>query len=185
MTCGFVLTWLFGYKNTNTVKEVKENENIDKENLIKQEIYVTPVQGEVVSLESVDDPVFASGTIGKGIAIKPSEGKVYAPCDGTAVTVFPTGHALGIQTKANAELLIHIGIDTVQLEGEGFISHVKQGENIKKGQLLVEFDQEYLKNKGYDDTVMFVVTNASSFLDVVASNDEKAEQNKEILAIAI
>ena len=185
MTCGFVLTWLFGYKNTNTVKEVKENENIDKENLIKQEIYVTPVQGEVVSLESVDDPVFASGTIGKGIAIKPSEAKVYAPCDGTAVTVFPTGHALGIQTKANAELLIHIGIDTVQLEGEGFISHVKQGENIKKGQLLVEFDQEYLKNKGYDDTVMFVVTNASSFLDVVASNDEKAEQNKEILAIAI
>ena len=82
-------------------------------------------------------------------------------------------------------MLIHIGIDTVQLEGEGFISHVKQGENIKKGQLLVEFDQEYLKNKGYDDTVMFVVTNASSFLDVVASNDEKAEQNKEILAIAI
>ena len=75
MTCGFVLTWLFGYKNTNTVKEVKENENIDKENLIKQEIYVTPVQGEVVSLKSVDDPVFASGTIGKGIAIKPSEEK--------------------------------------------------------------------------------------------------------------
>lgn len=185
MACGFVLTWIFGYKNTNVAEETKEDLKQSTDDIIKQEIYVAPVNGEIVPLESVDDPVFASGTVGKGIAIKPSEGKIYAPCDGVAEIVTQTGHALGIQTKANAELLIHIGIDTVQLEGEGFISHIKQGESIKKGQLLVEFDQAYLKSKGYDDTVMFVVTNASSFLDVVVSSDEKAEQNKEILAIAI
>ncbi|MCI5773014.1 MAG: beta-glucoside-specific PTS transporter subunit IIABC [Erysipelotrichaceae bacterium] len=185
MACGFILTWMFGYKNEEVNEEKPNQSLVEVDGLIKQEIYTAPVAGEVVPLEKVNDNVFASGIVGKGIAVKPSEGKIYAPCDGEAMTVFPTGHAIGIKTSANAELLIHIGIDTVQLDGKGFKTHIKQGDMVKKGQLLVEFDQAFIKEQGYDDTVMFVVTNSNKFLDVIAAKDEKADQDKELLAIAI
>ncbi|MFV0380035.1 MAG: beta-glucoside-specific PTS transporter subunit IIABC [Anaerorhabdus sp.] len=182
MTCGFVLTWLFGYKNTET-KELEQTNSVDE--MIKQEIFISPVKGEVIELSKVNDQVFASDTVGKGVAIIPTEGKIYAPTDGIATTVFPTHHAIGITTKTGVELLIHVGIDTVQLEGEGFKCRINQGDTIKKGQLLLEFDQDLMKNKNYDDTVVFVVTNSNEFLDIIVSKKTKADQEHEILAVAI
>lgn len=184
MICGFVATWLFGYSNASVLPEkTTKEEEVDQ--MIKQEIYPSPVKGSVVALEQVEDEVFASGSVGKGIAIKPSEGCIYAPADGVVTTLFPTCHAIGITTKAKAELLIHIGIDTVQLEGKGFESFVKQGDCVSKGQLLVKFDMQAIEQAGYDSTVMFVVTNAQSFLEVIASKAKDASLEQEILAIAI
>lgn len=182
MLCGFTLTWLFGYKNSDVIKAETQ---MEQDTIVKQEIYSAPVAGKVIALDQVDDEVFASGTIGKGLAIQPSDGKIYAPADGVITTLFPTNHAIGITTNANAELLIHIGIDTVQMEGKGFKNYVKQGDQIKKGQLLIEFDQSMIKEAGYDDVVMFVVTNSASFLEVIVAKEEQADLNNEVLAVAI
>lgn len=176
MTCGFLLTWFFGLK-----KEKKE----DREKQVQEESFLAPAKGKVMKLSEVDDEVFASGTLGKGVAIKPEEGKIYAPADGMATNVFETGHAIGIKTNQNAELLIHIGIDTVQLNGEGFRRHVNQGDAVKKGQLLIEFDQALLAEKGYDDTVIFVVTNSDTYRDVVAADTQNTDLKVNLLRVLV
>lgn len=188
MSLGFILTYLFGVPAKYLAPRVADaNPDLPNESsaIIKQEVYTSPVAGEVVPLEEVDDEVFSSGSLGRGIAVKPSDGNVYAPTDGTISALFPTGHAVGITTKANAELLIHIGIDTVQLDGKGFTKHVKAGEEVKKGQLLVSFDRDLLAREGYDDTVIFIVSNPGSFQDVVCSQEPAASTDKELLAVAV
>ena len=104
--------------------------------------------------------------MGSGIAIDPREGKVFAPADATVSTLFPTGHAIGLITSGGAEILIHIGMDTVEMNGEGFKSHVKQGDQVKKGDLLIEFDIDKIKAAGHPVITPFVVTNSANFKKV-------------------
>lgn len=134
---------MFGLKNTEqTVEEpvTKEKANINELGTI-----LNPIKGQVVPLTKVPDQVFASGAMGRGVGIVPSEGRAVAPVSGTVTTLFQTKHAIGITSDDGIEILIHIGIDTVKLNGEHFKAHVSQGDQINKGDLLVEFDIE--KNK--------------------------------------
>ncbi|HEY3547847.1 MAG TPA: beta-glucoside-specific PTS transporter subunit IIABC [Propionicimonas sp.] len=126
-----------------------------------------PVSGAVVPLGEVKDKVFASGALGKGIGIVPSSGKVYSPFAGTVVTAFPTGHAFGIKSTDGVEALIHIGIDTVQLEGKGFAAAVTQGQLVEAGDLLVAVDLDVVKAAGYDPTTVVVITNTAQFAAVL------------------
>ncbi|WP_018296985.1 beta-glucoside-specific PTS transporter subunit IIABC [Corynebacterium lubricantis] len=123
----------------------------------------SPVEGTIVPLSEVNDPVFSGGTMGGGIGILPTSNKVYAPCDGTVKVVMKTGHAYGLRTADGVDVLVHIGIDTVKLGGEGFTSHVTRGQEVKKGDLLAEFDLEALKNQGVDTTTIMLVTNSAQY----------------------
>ena len=117
-------------------------------------------------LKNLHDPTFSEEILGKGIAIVPAEGKVYAPADGEISTVFPTGHALGLTTEDGIELLIHIGLDTVQLNGQHFTIKTEAGKKVKKGDLLVEADLEKIKEAGYDVITPMIVCNTTDFASV-------------------
>lgn len=132
----------------------------------------SPVPGQVVALEDIPDQTFAAGVLGHGIAVEPSEGKVYAPFDGTCESVFDTKHALNLLSEDGVELLIHVGLETVSLQGEPFKAHVKDGEKIKKGQLLLEFDMEMIQNKGCKTVTPVIVTNEDDLAGVSVENGE-------------
>lgn len=123
----------------------------------------SPVNGELVPIETVSDPTFAQEMIGKGVAIQPSEGKFYAPADGKLMALFPTGHAYAMTTKDGAEVLVHIGIDTVKLGGEHYTIHAKQGDDVKKGDLIVEVDLEGVKNAGFEIVTPVIISNSGKF----------------------
>ena len=134
----------------------------------------SPIEGKVIPLSEVKDDVFSNEIVGKGAAVVPAKGEVRAPEDGTIMSVFDTGHALGMQTKDGVELLIHIGLDTVELKGKYFQVHVKQDDEVKKGDLLITFDPEGIKSAGYDITTPVLVSNSADYLDVVAKKDGQA-----------
>ena len=142
-----------------------------------------PIKGEKIPLSQVKDDAFSQGVLGKGIAIIPSEGKVYAPFDGTVVTLFPTKHAIGIVSDGGCEILIHIGMNTVQLNGKYFTSHVKNGDHVKKGQLLVSFDMEKVKAAGYDVTTPLIVTNSDDYKDVKILSEDSVTPSDKVLEI--
>ncbi len=119
----------------------------------------SPLKGKAMALDTVADEAFASGMMGWGLGIIPAEGKLYAPADGTVAAVFPTGHAVGMLTPCGMEILMHIGIDTVELNGKGFQVKVEAGATVKAGDLFVEFDTEFIKKSGYDTTTMVLVSN--------------------------
>ena len=152
--------------------ETKTLEKTDN-NIVKKIKIASPLKGKVIKLADMKDEAFASGVLGKGAAIVPEEGKVYAPADGEITALFPTLHAMGIKTDEGAELLIHIGLDTVQLNGEGFEAHIKDGDRIQKGQLLISFDKALLESKGYCLETPVLVTNSEEYLEVA----EMAEGN--------
>lgn len=127
-----------------------------------------PISGEVLALSDIADEAFASGAMGQGVAIRPSEGKLYAPADGVITVFFPTGHAIGLQTEGGAELLIHVGMDTVTLDGKGFTPKKKQGDRVKKGELLLEFDLNVIKEAGLVADTPVLVTNTDAFAGVEA-----------------
>ena len=127
--------------------------------------------------------MFSKEVMGKSIAIYPSEGKIYAPEKATVVSVFPTGHAIGLKFSSSLEMLIHVGIDTVNLNGEPFINHVKLGQKVKKGKLLLEFDIDKIKKENLDPTVIVIITNSTDYYDVVATKEEKITTDKEIFAL--
>lgn len=165
---GLVLTLLFGGINkeqqasketTSAASEVAAT----KVQKVQNEEVVSPLNGEVIALSEVKDAAFSSGALGQGVAIEPSEGKLVAPVAGTVSALFPTKHAIGITTDAGADLLIHIGMDTVQLEGKFFTAHVSQGDYVKPGQLLIEFDMDQIKEAGKPLTTPIVVTNHKEF----------------------
>ena len=124
------------------------------------------VSGKVIDITSVPDEMFAKKMMGDGVAIEPAEGKVYAPADGEITTFFPTGHAIGITTSNGAELLIHIGMNTVDLNGKGFTPKKAQGDKVKKGDLLLEFDIPTIKNAGFPVITPVIVTNMDYFNSV-------------------
>jgi len=133
----------------------------------------SPLNGELVELSQVNDPAFASGAMGFGAAVKNPDGKVYSPVDGEVTVFFETKHAIGIHGENGEDLLIHVGLDTVKLNGEHFKAHVEQGAKVKKGQLLLEFDGEAIKAAGYDITTPFVVTNSTEFDKITIALGDK------------
>lgn len=135
--------------------------------LLNQMEIVSPIRGKVIPQGDMKDDAFASGVLGKGAAILPEEGKVYAPADGVISTLFPTLHAIGMETDGGVELLIHVGLDTVQLNGEGFQAMIAQGDRVKKGQLLLTFDKALIESRGYCLETPVLATNSDDFLDVV------------------
>ncbi|WP_226581720.1 PTS glucose transporter subunit IIA [Halobacillus litoralis] len=122
-----------------------------------------PLTGQKVALEEVPDPVFSQKMMGEGIAIDPAEGTVLSPVEGTVVQLFPTKHAVGLETKSGAEVLIHIGLETVAMEGEGFEAHVAQGDKVKQGDKLITFDVELVKEKAKSTVTPIIITNSDDF----------------------
>ncbi|MGU8008722.1 sucrose-specific PTS transporter subunit IIBC [Streptococcus suis] len=171
---GFALTYLFGYEDEEPVAGkisavAKETATLADEAttaLLPEETLVSPLSGDVVALENVNDPVFSSGAMGKGLAVKPSEGVVYAPADAEVTIAFETGHAYGLKTASGAELLIHIGIDTVSMNGNGFEKLVAAGDKVKAGTPIAKFDAAKIAEAGLDDTTMIIVTNTADFAEV-------------------
>ena len=173
---GFALTYMFGYEDE--VEEVAgaiseaETDRLTEEavtgNLVSlsEGVIQTPIVGDVVALSNVNDPVFSSGAMGQGIAVKPSQDVVYAPADAEVTIVFPTGHAYGLRTANGAEILIHVGIDTVSMNGEGFNQKVNQGDKVKAGDVLGTFDSAKIAAAGLDNTTMVIVTNTADFASV-------------------
>ena len=129
----------------------------------KGNVLYAPCKGKVVPLTEVPDPTFSEKLLGDGFAVIPTEGKVYAPADAEVTMVFDTLHAIGITASNGAEILIHIGMDTVKLNGQGFKSHIKIGDTITKGQLLMEFDIDFIKGKGLEVTTPVVISNSENF----------------------
>lgn len=148
--------------SSNSIND-KPKENSNSAGVLVETIY-SPMKGKIVKLENVLDEAFSSGAVGKGIAIEPSEdGKVFAPFDGVIETAFPTKHAIGLTSDKGAELLIHIGMDTVKLDGKYFTSHIEEGQKIKKGDLLMEFDAEKIKEAKYSVITPIVITNFENY----------------------
>ncbi|EGJ40962.1 PTS system, beta-glucosides-specific IIABC component [Streptococcus sanguinis SK49] len=145
---------------------------VDSAGMLEQ-VVTSPLAGELVALEDTPDAVFASGAMGKGVAIEPSVGEVVAPTDGVIRLLFPTNHAIGLATDDGAELLIHVGMDTVALDGKGFTAHVVQGSKVKKGQLLLSFDIDTIKEAGYPVTTPIIVTNTANYkqIEVLAKGE--------------
>ena len=173
---GFALTYMFGYEDE--VEEVAgaiseaETDRLTEEAVTgtlaspSEGVIQTPIVGDVVALSKVNDPVFSSGAMGQGIAVKPSQDVVYAPADAEVTIVFPTGHAYGLRTANGAEILIHVGIDTVSMNGEGFNHKVAQGDKVKAGDVLGTFDSAKIAAAGLDNTTMVIVTNTADFASV-------------------
>jgi PTS system beta-glucosides-specific IIC component len=182
---GFILTYVVGFKDP--ANEEKQNETVEKPELQadpnrKQEIY-SPIHGKVVELKDVSDPTFAQESMGKGIAIQPTIGRVVSPINGTVVTVFKTKHAIGLMDENGAELLIHVGVDTVQLEGKYFTAHVKNGDKVKVGDLLIEFDIEKIEDSGYETVTPIIVTNTANYLDIICTDKEVVNEKDRLMTI--
>ena len=129
----------------------------------KLEAYCAPIAGKAVPITEVPDPTFAEGMLGNGIAIEPTDGKVCAPCDATVDMMFTTGHAVSLVADTGAEILIHVGLDTVMLKGKHFTIHAKSGDQVKKGDLLIEFDLEAIKAAGFNTITPMVVCNSDAY----------------------
>ena len=174
---GFVLTqltkipYLYGGPDVKPVSGDKAAEPIAELKELKQEIIASPMIGQVVKLENVPDEVFASGAMGKGIAIDPADGTVVAPAAGEITLVFPTGHAIGMRTENGAEILIHVGMDTVSLEGNGFNTLVKVGDKVQAGQKLLEFDLDTIRKANLPVISPIIVTNSSDYEDVLTTQE--------------
>ena len=176
LVVGFVLTMIFYKTNDQQV----ENKEVTK---LEEETILSPIKGEVKPIEESSDAAFASGALGKGVVILPKEGKVYAPVTGTVTVLFPSLHAIGITSDAGVELLIHIGINTVQLNGEGFTAHIKQGDQIKQGQLLVEFDMNKIKEAGYSLETPVLVTNYADLKEVKNTNASSVQLQETLIEV--
>ncbi|OFI49224.1 PTS beta-glucoside transporter subunit EIIBCA [Floricoccus tropicus] len=178
----FVLTYMFGYEDKEIVDETVANVTDEAPS---DEVIFAPISGQLTPLNKVDDQVFSSGMMGQGVAIKPTDDKVYAPADGIISVAFETGHAYGIKTEHAAEILIHIGIDTVSMAGDGFEANVKEGDIVKKGQLLGSFNRGKIEAKGLSDMTMVIVTNTSDYAGVDTITDRDiVTHGDEILSLS-
>ncbi|MBE5987876.1 MAG: PTS beta-glucoside transporter subunit EIIBCA [Paenibacillaceae bacterium] len=165
-----ICTYLFGFSDDMLLEETITENSAD---VVKQEEELAaPVNGTILSLSEVKDPVFAGGGLGKGSAILPDDGTFYAPCNGTVETAYH--HAVGMMTDQGAEVFIHVGLDTVKLEGKFFELFVKTGDRVKKGDLLIKADLNSIRQEGYDVTTMVLVTNSNDYADILTTEEKKA-----------
>lgn len=174
MIIAFIMTLVF-YKD----EEVKEEAISVKTNtaeLLDKEIILSPIKGTIMPLSNVKDSAFSQGILGKGLAIEPDKGEVISPVNGTITTLFPTYHAIGITSDSGIEVLIHVGMDTVQLEGKYFHPCIKQGDQVHAGQTLLTFEMDSIKNAGYSLLTPVVITNTADYLDVMETGLENKEE---------
>lgn len=169
----FIATWIIGFDDPVDENELKEEQKKKFNSTHEKHELHSPVAGKLEDISKVNDETFASGVMGIGIAIVPTEGKIFAPDDGVVTATFDTGHAIGLHLDNDADVLIHIGIDTVEMKGDGFKQLVKKGDHVKAGQELVDFDIDKIKKAGYDPTVMMIVLNSKDFLEVLPALDDK------------
>lgn len=192
MVSGFVIGFILFKDDPEELAEQEENvsenrfqaagrEAADK----KRETIASPIEGEVIPLSEVEDAAFSSGVLGRGIAIRPSKGVVTAPFDGTVVAIFPTGHAIGLVSDEGCEILIHIGMNTVQLEGRHFKILAEQGQKVKKGQKLITFDKEAIEKEGYSLVTPVLVTNTGDYLDFLELAHGSVAQGEPILTLVV
>lgn len=183
----FVLTWILGFEDPAneeeeevTVEEVAAEE-VKDELGESNSIVLSPIEGKAVSLKQVNDVTFSEEIMGKGAAIIPTVGRAVAPVDGTVSALFETKHAIGLTGDNGVEILIHIGLDTVKLGGKHFTAHVKSGDKVKAGDLLVEFDIEGIKKEGYDVITPVLVTNTHDYKDVLSLIDRDVKEKEELI----
>ena len=150
----------------------------------KKHVVGSPAKGKAVSLKEVNDPTFAEEMLGKGAAVIPEEGKIYAPADGEIGMVFDTLHAISMTTDFGAELLIHVGLDTVKMKGDGFTGHVKSGDHVKKGDLLLEVDLEKVKAAGYDIITPVIVCNTPDYASVKGIESAHVNAGDDLIIIS-
>lgn len=182
----FAATWFYGFEepaDSNEKTETKETEALEKASMVKKIVISSPVNGKKVDISKVKDETFAKEILGKGIAVESVDGKIAAPFDGEVATIFRTKHVIGLKSTEGVELLIHIGIDTVELEGKFFTPHVQDGDTFKKGDLLLEFDKKAIEEAGYETIIPVIVTNTSNYLGVLASKEGDVEMGQELLTI--
>ncbi len=182
MVIGFLLTMLL-YKDKEADPAKDKKIAAITETKDERIVLVSPLRGKIIKLSEVKDEAFSSGALGEGVAIEPDEGVLYAPADGTISALFPTGHAVGITTETGLELLIHVGMDTVQLDGRGFRTFVEAGEVVKQGQKLIEFDIKLISEAGYSLETPVLVTNADDFKKVEITEAEKVQAGDCLLHI--
>lgn len=162
----------------------KDAASMKNETALLEDIAVwSPVKGEVLELQQVEDAAFSAGILGKGCAIVPTEGEIYAPVDGVLTTLFPTKHALGITSDDGVEVLIHIGLNTVQLNGEGFTAHVQQGTRVSRGQHLLSFDLADVKKKGYCLQTPVIITNTKDYLEILSTMQKEVVPDDVLLHV--
>lgn len=177
----FLLTITFGFFGKVETKQKDIELYQDKKEDNEKEALVTPVRGKTIDLTQIHDNAFKSLSLGKGIAVLPEEGSIYAPCNGIITALFPTNHAIGILSEGGAEVLIHVGIDSVKLNGEGFHIYVQKNQKVKKGDLILMVDLNILKQHKIEDTVIMVITNTSQYLDIIPVCNSIVNHNDEIL----
>lgn len=171
-------TWSTHLETDETPAEIEKEDGITT-------LYRNPVSGKLISLDTVADETFASGSMGKGFAIKPTDGQVLAPFDGEVVATFPTRHAIGLRSDTGVLTLIHIGIGTVEMRGTGFVQYVEKGDHVKQGQELIEFWQPAIKKAGLDDTVMVVITNKDMpEFDYLKELGEDVKDSEDVLKLS-
>ncbi len=173
-------------KGENAAKgKADENEKEEKKRaaIMEKIEVVSPIKGQVIRMENMKDDAFASGVLGRGVAILPEEGKVYAPADAVVSAIFPTLHAIGLKTKEGMEILIHVGLDTVQLEGKGFEAKIKQGDTVKQGQLLLKFDKDFIEKQGFSLETPVLISNADDYLEIVETNAKRVNVGESLLTV--
>ena len=143
----------------------------------------SPMKGAVVALDQVPDTTFAEGVLGQGIAIDPSEGRVVAPVAAEVTTIFPTGHAVALRTDEGVDILIHVGINTVSMEGAGFVKHVENNQRVNAGDVLIEFDIDAIKQAGLSTVTPVVIPNAAEFKHVGTTEAETVDFGAQLLAV--
>lgn len=184
----FVLTWFYGFKEPETdgAVELDKGKDTDTGKQIpksKKIMIYSPVNGRKVKLSKVSDETFAKEIAGKGMAVEPADGRITAPFDGEVVTVFRTKHVIGLRSSEGVELMIHIGIDTVELEGKYFTAHVADGDLVKAGDLLMEFDKQAIEAAGYETVVPVIVTNTGNYLDIITSEEGAVESGQPLFTV--
>lgn len=175
-----VLIQIFGYGEDTAAQTEKDNLLAEQAN---EETVYAPFSGKVIPLSKVPDEVFSSGAMGQGLAIEPSDSKLYAPFDGTIVMVAPTKHAIGLRSTSGVELLVHIGLDTVTLDGTPFSLKVKEGDTVKKGEVLAEFDKAFIEQKGLTTITPVIITNSHAYQEILIEDLEESALDQKIFTV--
>jgi len=180
----FALTWVFGYKDEQKIQKKETTEEIIKSDSESESpLLYSPLEGTAIPMDQVKDETFAAEVLGKGVAVIPEKGQVKAPCNAVVETVFDTKHAIGLKADNGAELLIHIGVNTVELGGKYYETHVSEGDHVKAGQLLITFDMDRIKAEGYDVTTPLIVTNTDEYRDIKVLKTGKTDYRDHVLEL--
>nr|WP_240501930.1 PTS glucose transporter subunit IIA [Bacillus sp. MUM 13] len=177
---------IFGY-GEDTAKQT-DSEPAEQVGVVSQpdeyeEVVYSSLSGTVIPLSEVPDPVFSSGAMGEGIAIEPADNKLHGPFDGTAVMVAPTKHAIGLRSNNGVEVLVHIGLDTVKLEGKPFDLTVKEGDKFHQDEVLIEFNKEWIEKQGLKTVTPVIITNTQSFQEIISENTKKLLSNQKLITV--